>query len=247
MNFFFRTSHWCFEFLPFEGTRTLVHNKTFSSSCISYLSEWRQLVTGYPSPAVNLNSSFSHVPSPTSRWPLSWMASIVLLPVESHSLPMPRSKRSLLLAWFSVMALSVTAGPLFLPYCKSVGHMLPEWSLWNAWLKSLMCFRKKKTHKLLSFSQRPCFFILTLHYIHILPTCLSFLKYIILLYNSVLTCFCPFLHLPKSHSSFTTQLTWWFWSTPVYPVGEGGIPHPKDSGGQTNNTQHWSNEIGNSY
>lgn len=143
MNFFFRTSHWCFEFLPFEGTRTLVHNKTFSSSCISYLSEWRQLVTGYPSPAVNLNSSFSHVPSPTSTWPLSWMASIVLLPVESHSLPMPRSKRSLLLAWFSVMALSVTAGPLFLPYCKSVGHMLPEWSLWNAWLKSLMCFRKK--------------------------------------------------------------------------------------------------------
>lgn len=83
-----------------------------------------------------------------------------------------------------------------------------------------MCFRKKN-NKLLSFAQMLCLFSLTLHYTHIFSTCLSLLKYIIFFYNSVLTCFSPFPHLSRSHSSFTTQLTWLFWPTPS--VKEGSL------------------------
>lgn len=83
-----------------------------------------------------------------------------------------------------------------------------------------MCFRKEN-NKLLSSAQMPCLFSLTLHYTHIFSTCLSLLKYIIFFYNSVLTCFSPFPHLSRSHSSFTTQLTWLFWPTPA--VKEGSL------------------------
>lgn len=104
-------------------------SQTYSSSCISYLREWRRLVPGYPSTAVILSPSFSHVPGPACSWPQSWMTSAVLVPTEPDSLPVPGSALLLLPGWLPVMPSLLTAQSLALPHSKSAGHTLPVWSL----------------------------------------------------------------------------------------------------------------------
>lgn len=81
------------------------------------------------SPAVILSFSLSYVPSPASSWSPSWMDSILFVPTESDSLPMPWLEPLVLPAWHSIVAFSLAARLLFLPYFKSIGYRLPECSL----------------------------------------------------------------------------------------------------------------------
>lgn len=88
-----------------------------------------------PSPAIILSSSLSYVPSPASSWSPSWMDSILFVPIESDSLPMPWLEPLVLPAWNSILVFSLAARLLLLSYFKSIGYTLPECSLFNVWLK----------------------------------------------------------------------------------------------------------------
>lgn len=129
-----RTSHWTTLGYSTNFSKSICPELNSSqlqtcSSCISYLSEWRQLVPCYPGPAVILKASLSCVRRPASSWSIGCMASIVSVPTEPASLPVPWSESLLLPSWLSVMAFSLAAPPLSLPYFRSIGHTLPEWSL----------------------------------------------------------------------------------------------------------------------
>lgn len=93
-------------------------SQTCSSSCVSYLSDWRQH-TWLPQSSSHSQCFLCPGPSPASSWPLSWMASIVFVPTEPGSPPVPWSELLLLPAWLSGVALLWTARPFPLPYFKS--------------------------------------------------------------------------------------------------------------------------------